>query len=94
VSATATRTRTISWEDPRAVAAAGAEMEGIEYMRAAPVRRAEPRERVTRGVAPEVNVAETPVYAGLRDVHRDTSTKGAASVTKCARADPLIASFC
>ena len=34
MSAAATRTRTISWEDPRAVAAAGAEMEGIEYMRA------------------------------------------------------------
>ncbi len=34
MSATATRSRTITWEEPRAVAAAGAEMPGIDYMRA------------------------------------------------------------
>ena len=33
-TATATRSRTITWEDPRAVAASGAEMAGIDYMRA------------------------------------------------------------
>jgi len=33
-TATATRTRTIEWEDPIAGAAAGAEMKGIDYMRA------------------------------------------------------------
>lgn len=33
-AATDTRTRTLSWEEPRAVAAAGAEMAGIDYMRA------------------------------------------------------------
>jgi uncharacterized protein (TIGR00369 family) len=31
---TETRTRTLAWEEPRAVAAAGAEMAGIDYMRA------------------------------------------------------------
>lgn len=34
MSATTLRSRTISWEDPRAVAAAGAEMAGLDYMRA------------------------------------------------------------
>jgi uncharacterized protein (TIGR00369 family) len=34
ISAEATRTRTITWEDPRSVAAAGAELAGIDYMRA------------------------------------------------------------
>jgi uncharacterized protein (TIGR00369 family) len=29
-----TRTRTVTWQDPRSVAAAGAEMAGIDYMRA------------------------------------------------------------
>jgi uncharacterized protein (TIGR00369 family) len=33
-TAEAARTRTLSWEDPRPVAAAGAELTGIDYMRA------------------------------------------------------------
>jgi uncharacterized protein (TIGR00369 family) len=33
-TATTTRSRTITWEDPMASAAAGAELSGIEYMRA------------------------------------------------------------
>jgi uncharacterized protein (TIGR00369 family) len=33
-AAAATRTRTLEWEDPVATAAAGAEMAGIDYMRA------------------------------------------------------------
>ena len=35
-----TRTRTITWQDPLSVAAAGAQMKGIDYMRAARRRRA------------------------------------------------------
>jgi uncharacterized protein (TIGR00369 family) len=33
-TATSTRTRTVTWQDPMASAAAGAELSGIEYMRA------------------------------------------------------------
>jgi uncharacterized protein (TIGR00369 family) len=34
VATAPTRTRTLSWEDPRPAAAAGAELRGIDYMRA------------------------------------------------------------